>query len=283
MTTTSHKKNLLPIRFSVWVYAAAIAALAVASSAHAEWQTPAEAMQVAAATTPEAAAQPAAASATPQAFFTITNKDVEEQVSRQLQSQGFRDGVKATVNPGASSILASADHPLSVVIHALQIDTESKQWQGQAYIMAGSTTESMKPVAGRYDAVVSIPVLTRQLRRGDVVERSDIEMRKIAERQLRKDSITELDQILGKSPLRMISPGRPIRTAEVSSPLLIRKGQTVEMLFTTPYMNIRTTGEALEDGSKGSLVRVQNSTSQKAVSGRVVATGKIEVNLESTL
>lgn len=280
-TTIIHKKKSFHIRFTVWVYAAVVAVLMVASTAHAEWQTPAEAMQLAAADSPAA---PAEVTIKQQpAFFSVTNDDVAREVARQLQDQGFRDGVKATVNPGSSSILATADHPIKVVIHALQVDTDAKLWQGQAYIMAGTKTESMKPVAGRYDSVVNIPVLTRQLRKGDIIEQSDIEMRKVTERQLRKDTITNVDQLLGKSPLRMISPSRPIRTAEISSPMLIKKGQTVEMHYTTPYMNIRTTGQALEDGGEGTLVRVQNLTSQKAVSGRVVANGKVEVNPESTL
>lgn len=278
--TTTNKKNS-SIRFTVWVYAAATAALLVGTQAHAAWQTPAEAMQIATADTPSAPAEVTVKNQP--AFFSISNADVESEVARQLQEQGFRDGVKAIVNPGQSTIIATADHPLKVVIHALQVDTDAKLWQGQAYIMAGNKTETVKPVAGRYDAVVTVPVLTRQLRRGDVIEQADLELRKVPERQLRKDTITDASQLLGKSPLRMISPNRPVRSAEISSPMMIKKGQTVEMHYTTPYMNIRTTGEALEDGGEGALVRVQNLTSQKAVSGRVVAAGKVEVNSESTL
>lgn len=279
MTTMNNKKISPTTRFTVWI--AACAMLAVAGQAHAGWQTPAEAMQIAAVDTP-AAAQNVTVKGQP-AFFTITNDDVAAAVASQLQGQGFRDGVKATVNPGNSPVIASADHPLKVVIHALQVDTDAKLWQGQAYIMDGDKTESMKPVAGRYDSVLTVPVLTRQLRKGDVIELADIEMRKIPERQLRKDSVTVAAQVVGKSPLRIISPGRPMRLAEISSPTMVKKGQTVEMLYTTPYMTIRTTGEALEDGSQNAMVRVQNLTSQKAVSGRVVAAGQIEVNSESAL
>lgn len=280
MTTTTNKKNSLPLRFTAWLLAGSLVMLAVASQAHAGWQTPAEAMQIAAVETPAPAdvtvkGQPA--------FFSVTNDDVANEVARQLQNQGFRDGVKAIVNPGTAPVLATANHPLKVVIHALQVDTDAKLWQGQAYIMAGNKTESVKPVAGRYDSIITVPVLTRQLRKGDVIEQADLEMRKVAERQLRKDTITDAAQVIGKSPLRMISPGRPMRMAEISAPVMIKKGQTVEMLYTTPYMTIRTSGEALEDGSQNALVRVQNSTSQKAVSGRVVATGRVEVNPESAL
>lgn len=282
MTTTTQKQNKVS-RFTIWAYASAFALVAVASQAHAAWQTPAQAaqMQVAAVTTPAVAA-PITLTSQP-AYFAITNDDVTSEVARQLQNQGFRDGVKATVNPGTAPVLATANHPLKLVIHALQVDTDASLWQGQAYIMDGNKTEAVKPIAGRYDSVITVPVLTRQLRKGDVIEQADLEFKKIPERQLRKDSITDASRLIGNSPIRMISAGRAIRSAEISAPTMVKKGQTVEMLYTTPYMKIRTTGQALEDGSDGALIRVQNATSQKAVSGRVIASGQIEVNSESTL
>ncbi len=282
MTTTTQKQNKIS-HFTIWAYASAFALAMVASQANAAWQTPAQAtqLQVAATDAPTATAEVTVAGKP--AYFAITNDDVAAQVSKQLQDQGFRDGVKATVNPGTSPVLATADHPLKLVIHALQVDTDASIWQGQAYIMSGNTTEMVKPIAGRYDSVVTVPVLTRQLRKGDIIEQADLEFKKVPERQLRKDSITDSSRLIGNSPIRMISPGRAIRAAEISAPTLVKKGQTVEMLYTTPHMTIRTTGQALEDGSDGALVRVQNTTSQKAVSGRVVANGQIEVNSESTL
>ncbi len=282
MKTTTQKQNKIS-RFTVWAYASAFALIAVANQANAAWQTPGEAAQLQLAANEPIAASSAITVTQRPAYFAISNDDVAKEVARQLQSQGFRDGVKATVNPGTAPVLATANHPLKLVIHALQVDTEANLWQGQAYIMDGDKTEVVKPIAGRYDSVVTVPVLTRQLRKGDVIEEGDLELKKVTERQLRKDSITDITRLIGNSPIRMISPGRPIRSAEISSPMLVKKGQTVEMHFTTPYMTIRTTGQALEDGGNGSLIRVQNATSQKAVSGRVVANGKIEVNSESTL
>lgn len=281
MTTTTQKQHTLS-RLTLWAYASAFALMAVAGSAQAGWQTPAEAagLQVAAAETAPSAA--VTLTSRPD-YFAITNDDVANEISRQLQAQGFRDGVKASVNAGASPVLHSANHPLKLVVHALQVDTDANIWQGQAYIMNGNKTEMVKPIAGRYDAVVTVPVLTRQLRRGDVIEQADLEFKKVPERQLRKDSITDASRLIGNSPIRMISAGRAIRSAEISAPTLVKKGETVRMLFTTPYMSIRTTGQALEDGGAGALIRVQNLTSQRAVSGRVVAEGQIEVNSESTL
>lgn len=258
----------------------AMAVLTMAGTAHAaNWQTPAEAaMQLAAAEPKPAEVTVAPKSAQP-AYFSVTSDDVAKEVSRQMALQGFKDGVKATVNTGGSTpVLATADHPLKLVLHALQVDTDAKIWQAQAHIVANGKTEVVKPVGGRYDAVTTVPVLVRQVRKGDVIAEADIEFKSFADRQLRKDTITDTAALIGRSPTRIISAGRPLRSQELTSPTMVKKGQTVNMIYTTPYMSIRTTGQALEDGGAGSLIRVQNTKSDKAVSGRVVANGQIEVN-----
>ena len=42
-------------------------------------------------------------------------------------------------------------------------------------------------------------------------------------------------------------------------------------------------GIALQDGAKGEMIRVKNDKSEKAVSGRVVANGRVEVNTTPAL
>ena len=84
--------------------------------------------------------------------------------------------------------------------------------------------------------------------------------------------------MLGQSPRSIISAQRAIRANELTQPVVIKKGEAVEMSFTTKYMHIKTTGIALEDGAKGASIRVKNEKSGKAVSARVEDAGKVEVN-----
>lgn len=261
----------------------AITGIIYATSAQAaNWKTPVEAVQFAAM---ESGNSTPAADATigampKQKYFQISNDDVAAAVATQMQNQGMGEKIIATMNPLPSPVLYAADHPLKLAIHGLQVDTEAKLWQGQAYILSANKTETVKPVAGRYDAAIRVPVLTRQLRTGDIIEERDLTMKTFPERQLRKDTITSSADLIGQSPRRIISADRPMRTAEITHPTVIKKGDLVEMNYSTPYMHIRTTGEALEDGAKGGLIRVKNSKSDKAISARVTAPGQVEVNAE---
>ncbi len=238
----------------------------------ANWQTPYEAQQFAAAQT----GAPIMSTAPAPDYFQITATQVNDEVRRQLQAQGMTN-VSATLTPNTGT-LYSANHPLTLALQALQIDREAGLWQAQAYILSKGHTETVKPVSGRFELTRTVPVLTRPLRAGEIIESSDLSSKTLPERQLHKDTITETQYLVGQTPARAISPGRPIRTIEVAAPTVVKKGDLVEMNYTTPYMSIRTTGEALENGSSGSLIRVKNSKSNKAVSARVAGAGRVEVN-----
>lgn len=229
---------------------------------------------------PVTAAPAAVIATTP--FFNVTSEDVGRAVAEQIKSQGIETKtVRARLNPGTPLVLYSADHALRVNVQALQIDPATHRWQGQAVIVSGGRTETIKPVAGTYETIIQVPVLTRQLGTSDVIEASDLGSIDMPERQLHKDTVTDASSIIGKSPRRGISPDRPIRTAEIMEPVVIKKGQPVDMTFTTPYVHIRAQGEALEDGSVGALIRVKNNKSEKAVSARVVSAGHVETNTEA--
>jgi|GEM_PF-2514399 len=249
----------------------------------ANWQTPA---QLAALNS--GISEPQATSITvstttiqPAAYFQVTYADVADEVALQLAAQGVEKKARATTMPANSPVLYSADHPLKLTLHALQIDPQTRQWQAQAHIMGQGKTEAVKPISGHYEGIVTVPVLTRQLRAGDIIEQADLTSRDLPGRSLRKDTITDISALLGKSPRGTISGARPIRTSEISAPVVIKKGELVDLSYTTPHISIKTNGVALEDGELGGAMRVKNEKTEKSITGRVISAGKVEVNMEA--
>ncbi len=250
-------------------------------AAHAAWQAPGvttqeiETVQVAPATGITATIS--------EPYFSITAADVGKAVAEQFRLQGIEQKADISLSAGAPKTIYTAEHPLKLVVHALQVDTQSHRWQGQANILANGKTETVKPISGTYISMVDVPVLTRQLGRNDIIEASDISTRAVPSQQLRKETVTDASKLIGLSPRAVVSANRPIRMSEVNSPILIKRGDAVEMTYSSPYMSIKATGTALQDGAKGEMIRVKNDKSEKAVSGRVAGAGHIEVNQTSAL
>jgi flagella basal body P-ring formation protein FlgA len=245
--------------------------LSLASTAHAsEWVS----------TKQYAGVKAEAASMMPlpnKSFFTITMRDVEKKVAEAMVEDSVAEEVEVLVLPSGMPMLHKADHPIELVIHSLQVNPDSKRWQAEAYVVANGKTETVKPIAGRYDEMVKVPVLSRQMGNKDVIELEDIEFKLMPSRKLRKDTVTDSDQLLGKSARKLISAERMIRLSEVAPAITVEKDREVEMTYNTPYMSLRTSGKALENGHKGDLIRVMNHDTQRTVSARVVDAHRVEV------
>ncbi len=250
--------------------------MGVSLPAFAAWQTPALPTQVLA--EQQAAPAPGITATVREPFYKISVTDVGDAVAEQLRVQAVETKSEVMLAPGTPRVLFQSDHAVKTVIHALQIDPKAKRWQAEAHFVSGNKTESVVPVSGTYGALVDVPVLTRQFNRTDVIAEQDITTLAVAERLLNKDTVTDAKALIGLSPRVGISSKRPIRSSEIAAPAVIKRGDVLEMSFNTPYIHIKTTGLALEDGAKGQTIRVKNQKSERAVSARVVDAGRVEVS-----
>jgi flagella basal body P-ring formation protein FlgA len=246
---------------------------------HAAWQTPG----ISTVDMAQAAPAPGLTASVSAPYFPVTADDVGNAVAEQLKLQAVEKKAQVSLAAGTPTILHSADHPLKITIHALQIDPQSHRWQAQVYMLSNGKTEMVKPVSGTYLALVDVPVLNRQLGRGDIIEAKDLTTKAVPDKFLRKDSVTDASMLIGQSPRATISAERPIRQGEISSPVVVKKGDPVQLTYTSNYMTLKATGVALGDGATGDMVRVKNDKSEKAVTGRVVANGRVEVNTTPAL
>ncbi len=214
-------------------------------------------------------------------LFEVAREDVAKAVADSLAERGAADKVDVVVY-SETPVLYRANAPLNVAIQALTFDKDAKKWQANMHVISHEKTVSVMPIKGRYTSVISVPTLSRKTVSTDIIADADIVMTDVQERLVRKDTVRDVSDIVGKSPKRSISPNRPIRLTEVNLPVLIKKGASVEIVYSAPFMNIRTVGKALEDGSLGSTIRVQNTDSDRAIGARVVSAGVVETNNKKT-
>ena len=67
-----------------------------------------------------------------------------------------------------------------------------------------------------------------------------------------------------------------MRSGQLSSPVLVKRGDAVMMVARREGIEVSTAGEALDAGAKGATIRVKNSTSGQTLRMRVVAPGTVE-------
>lgn len=122
-----------------------------------------------------------------------------------------------------------------------------------------------------------MPVLARALATGDVITSSDIVMN-VVDGRLPADTVNDLTALIGQAAKRPLIAGRPVRASDIRTPLAIKKGDTVTLLYSVGPVRLSARGRALADASIGEPVRVLNPQSNKTVDAFATGSGEARVS-----
>lgn len=214
----------------------------------------------------------AAAVAEPQALATV-RAAAESQVRARLQGVAYR----VYVQPAELDPHLHLAHCPTLLVATMVGDGElHPRVTVRVSCPAGSPAWSVYvPVTLESD--VPVLVLRRAGARGAHLdaEAVSVETRRVA--GLGSDYWCDLEALPHRSLTRAVPAGTVLTAELLQADYLIRQGQTVTLVASSPGIEVRAPARALEDGREGSRVRVQNLESMKTVQGVVDASGLIHV------
>ena len=132
-------------------------------------------------------------------------------------------------------------------------------------------------VRGQVSAHIDIPVLNNSIARGEGVSEADITL---ASRTIGSDLVgyvDNIDAIVGKVAKRNLRPGQPLRYSDLKAPVLVERGQTVNIVAGRTGLRVSMQGKALASGGTGDRVMVSNLSTGKRLEGIVSADGSVLV------
>ena len=115
------------------------------------------------------------------------------------------------------------------------------------------------------------------LAKGHIIRESDISLIKQNISRLNRGYFTEKQQLVGKQTKRRLTLGKIINPYQVKAPLLIKRGEQVELIAKTGLYAVRMSGKAMMDGARGDRIRVKNLSSQRIIEGTVTQAGQVTV------
>jgi flagella basal body P-ring formation protein FlgA len=90
------------------------------------------------------------------------------------------------------------------------------------------------------------------------------------------DPITIPGDAVGQMSRRMLRPGDILRSSQLGSPTMVKRGDAVTMIARRDGIEVSSAGEALDAGARGAMVRVRNASSGQVVRMRVAGPGTVE-------
>ncbi|MGB6231610.1 MAG: flagellar basal body P-ring formation chaperone FlgA [Litorimonas sp.] len=107
---------------------------------------------------------------------------------------------------------------------------------------------------------------TRALQRGMVLDADDL------------SGDYHEDDFIGMELVRSVRAGAPLTVRNVRAPRLVKRNETVTLVFRRGPLVMETIGRSLGEGGLGERVSVMNTSSRQRVMGRITAEGTVEVS-----
>jgi flagella basal body P-ring formation protein FlgA len=120
-------------------------------------------------------------------------------------------------------------------------------------------------------------VASKSLARGVRISRADVKLAPVPKSQWRKSYSSDLDRFVGKEVHGIVRDGEPIAEESVGPPILIHRGDFIELRIVGGGVVITTNAKAVGEGAEGEWVEVETIQPRKRVVATVASSSVAEI------
>jgi len=207
----------------------------------------------------------------------VTAEDVELAIRAALKADGLEPGLRIEVlNRRMTLNAATGDRP-PFEVQAVQYDRRDGSFTATLALNAGGESTTPVEVRGNVFRSAKVPVLARAMRHGQVIADTDVTWIDVRAGAVDPSVVNDPGSLIGKTPRSAVRAGEMLRQADLVAPIVIAKGELVTMVLTTSSMALTATGRAVENGSDGQSIKVQNTRSKVTVEGVVAGPNRVVI------
>lgn len=201
----------------------------------------------------------------------VIREALTEAVARERVGDDFDVHI---FNRDVPLFVAAGERP-TVFVRSLAYDPRTSRFDASVGLIGAESGAVV--VSGRVEAMISVPVLRNHAMPGDVIGPNDIQWTRVEARRAGPSTISNVDDLVGRTPRRPITAGRALRLTDIRPNFIIRKGDVVTIILKAGTMTLTARAEALEKGAIGDVIRVRNNHSRKVLETRILAADTVTV------
>jgi flagella basal body P-ring formation protein FlgA len=136
-----------------------------------------------------------------------------------------------------------------------------------------------KYVAAEVNLFGNVLVATENIRRGTAIEERHMQLMETNIASLRRTPVADKELVIGMELKYPLTTGSAFSMDSLTKPLLVQRGDLVQLVAESKNLRIRQQGEALQDGALGKVIDVRNNSSEMVIQAEVISSGKVKVQL----
>lgn len=127
------------------------------------------------------------------------------------------------------------------------------------------------------EVLMDVVVSKRELVKNREIKDEDVCVQKKWLKRIPVNMVTALSDIIGKTSAFNVRPNSEITKNSIRTPLLIKRGNIVHIIFDNDLFSIRTVGISEEDGARDKVIKVKNLSSNKIIYAKVTGNSLVKV------
>jgi flagella basal body P-ring formation protein FlgA len=139
--------------------------------------------------------------------------------------------------------------------------------------------EKRLPVIARVEVIDNVVVSSNLISRGQIIQKSDLELRTLELSKINGQPLTDIDDMLGKRASRHIYPQKVILESDVEIPPVLKRGDNVKIVVFLSNIVATARGVVRESGRIGDKVKVVNIDSKKTLYATIIDKNTVRIDL----
>ncbi|MGI9436898.1 MAG: flagellar basal body P-ring formation chaperone FlgA [Geminicoccaceae bacterium] len=207
----------------------------------------------------------------------LTEAFAKRLVIETMYRSGGIDDLEVVIDQPRLPLGNQESAATTITLEGLRRDEATGRFSGVLVGMVDATPRFQLPLEGRLQQLVTVAVLGRPVARGEPIAAADLDWIDVPSDGLSPGSVIDADQLIGAEARRGLRPGRVLTERDIGSPRLVRRGQSVRVIYVEGGLKLSLVGKARDDGALGDPIRIVNPESNLQIRG--IATGPSEVTV----
>jgi flagellar basal body P-ring formation protein FlgA len=203
------------------------------------------------------------------------DQSVRQHLQQLMTVEAKRNGWQG-MHLSVKSTPLTNSHPLAPCPSTIQISGGSIRLAHQQLTLGCLGTLGW-PIKVSTELQIFLPVIisTDVINRGDTIRPDQLQQQEMDITRATRGFYHHPEQAAGMRAKRRIRANQMLSPDLIDQPLLVKRGEKVNIVANQDGISATTEGEVLENGSKDEVIRVKNLSSHKIIDAKVLEAGLV--------
>ncbi len=210
----------------------------------------------------------------------ISQEEIIASINKALGKNDPDAKFELELNRSNSEVHVPVNAKYDLITDIINMNKNSDSFSAKLSVKYQNKDEEYT-ISGRVYKLIEIPVAARNIDINDIINSDDIEYKSIRVNKLSNRTITDENDIIRKQSKRRIKQGNSFANKDITEPVLVKKGDVVNVYYSTKFMNLTIKAIARQNGTKGQVIEILNRSTNKNIFAKVIGKNLVQVeNLE---